>query len=258
VLQQVQDKYRRDHLRSVPFFDGLLAGEVDALVESFAGVPELHHPVRGRIKGERAFRSFVAGITAWMAERKASVESINFLITDPRAVEEVVLHLDGDGRRVALPVAFACDHDVADERILELRMYFSTRPLTGRRAHRPPVLQPGADLRAPGIVAEYQRALAVGDVEAIVAAFEPDGCLREVDARVHRGTGELRTRYEELFSEGGIPLEPCAVADDGRACALEYNMVAGSPEAGLAVYVRGDGGRLAAVRVYDDAGPPAG
>jgi hypothetical protein len=28
------------------------------------------------------------------------------------------------------------------------------------------------------------------------------------------------------------------------------------PEAGLAVYVRGDSGRLAAARVYDDAEPP--
>jgi hypothetical protein len=38
VLQGVLDKYRRGRLRSVPFFDGLLSGEVDALVESFSGV----------------------------------------------------------------------------------------------------------------------------------------------------------------------------------------------------------------------------
>jgi len=36
-----------------------MAGELDALVESFAGEPELHHPVRGRIKGARAFEAFV-------------------------------------------------------------------------------------------------------------------------------------------------------------------------------------------------------
>jgi hypothetical protein len=51
-----------------------------------------------------------------------------------------------------------------------------------------------------------------------------------------------------------------AMADDGRACALEYNVVAGrektSPAgAGIAVCVRGDGGRLAAVRIYDDVDP---
>jgi hypothetical protein len=27
------------------------SGETDALVRSFAGEPELHHPIRGRVKG---------------------------------------------------------------------------------------------------------------------------------------------------------------------------------------------------------------
>ena len=49
VQQRVQDKYRREHLRVMPFFDGLLTGEIEALVDSFSGVPEVHHPVRGRI-----------------------------------------------------------------------------------------------------------------------------------------------------------------------------------------------------------------
>ena len=51
------------------------------------------------------------------------------------------------------------------------------------------------------------------------------------------------------------------MTDDGRACALEYNVVAWGrttlpPQAGLAVYVRGERGRLAAARIYDDANPP--
>ena len=67
---------------------------------------------------------------------------------------------------------------------------------------------------------------------------------------------------ELFFSNGGsIPLEHCAATDDGRACALEYNAVAWgqtamSPQAGIAVYVRGDGGKLAAARIYDDTDPP--
>jgi SnoaL-like domain len=263
ALQGLLDKYRRDRLRSVPFFDGLLSGEVDALVESFSGVPELHHPVRGRIKGDSAFRRFVTEMTSWLAAGNADVEHVNWLITEPRGVEEVVLHLDGDGGRIGLPLALAADHD-EDERIVELRLYFSTWPLTGRHANRPPLLQPDLDLHEPDVVGEYQRALATGDVEAILAAFEPDGYMREPagDAHVHRGTDELRARYELFFSNGGgIPLEHCTVTDDGRACALEYNVVgwgrtALSPEAGLAVYVRGDSGKLAAARVYDDSDPP--
>ena len=44
----------------------------------------------------------------------------------------------------------------------------------------------------------YQRALAAGDVDAIVAAFEPDGYAREpwVAEHVHRGSDGLRSFYE--------------------------------------------------------------
>jgi hypothetical protein len=65
-----------------------------------------------------------------------------------------------------------------------------------------------------------------------------------------------------LFSNGGgIPLEHCAVIDDARACALEYNVVRWgetklAPQAGLAVYVRGQSGKLVAARIYDDVDPP--
>ncbi len=60
-----------------------------------------------------------------------------------------------------------------------------------------------------------------------------------------------------MFSYGGgIAQEHCAVVADGRTCALEYNVVRWGaqllPQAGVAVYVLGDSGKLAAVRVYDD------
>jgi hypothetical protein len=116
-------------------------------------------------------------------------------------------------------------------------------PLTGRHANRPPLLQPDPELRESDVVAEYQRALAAGDVNAIVAAFEPDGYAREPAGGrcVHRRPDGLRAFYELLFSnDGGIPLEHCALIDDKLACALEYNVVRWGktelpPEAGLAV-----------------------
>ena len=261
VQQRVLDKYRREHMRLMPFFDGLLTGEIEALVDSFSGVPEVHHPVRGRIRGEAAFRGFVADLTAWLAAHNATVEHVGFLITDPRGVEEVVVHFDGDRGRVALPMALVADHD-RDARIVELRLYFSTWPLTGRHANRPPLLQPDPDLRAPDVVGEYQRALASGDLDAILAAFEPDGQMREPAGDAHAGTDELRALYQRFFSNGGgIPLEHCTVTDNGRACALEYNVAAWGrtelpPAAGVAVYVRGESGKLAAARVYDDVDPP--
>jgi hypothetical protein len=97
----------------------------------------------------------------------------------------------------------------------------------GHHAARPRLLQRDPELSAADVVAEYQRALSAGDVDAVPATFEPDGYAREpAGGYVHRGRDGLRAFYEHLFSnDGGIPLEHCALVDDGRACALEYNVV---------------------------------
>jgi hypothetical protein len=261
VLEQVKERWRRE-LETVPFFDGLLSGELDALVESFAGEPEVHHPVRGRIRGRRAFEAYVAETNVWLRERDASIENVEY-VGGRRGFVEVVLQLDSETGRVELPVAVVSEKQ-SDGLIVELRIYYSSWPLTGRHANRPPLLQPDPEVREADVVAEYQHALAAGDVDAVVAAFEPDGYVREpAGARyVHAGPGGLRSFYGLLFSnDGGIPLEHCALIDDQRACALEYNVVRWGrtelpPQAGVAVYVRGQSGKLAAARIYDDVDPP--
>ena len=265
VLERWLEQRQTQRVVDVPFFDGIVAGEVDALVGSFTGEPELHHPVRGRIKGRRAFETYVAETNAWLRAHNIAVEDVERVVTDARGFEEIVLHLDGDAGRVALPFALVADHG-PDGRLDEVRIYYSSWPLTGRHARRPPVLQRNPDLRESDVVAEYQRALADGDVDAVLAAFEPDAYAREPAGgdHVHRGSDGLRAFYAHLFSNGGgIPLEHCAIVDDGRACALEYNVVRWGrsdmpPEAGVAVYVRGPSGKLAAARIYDDADPPLG
>ena len=45
-------------------------------LESFAGEPELYHPVRGRIKGRRAFDEHVAEMNAMLVRRNATVEEV--------------------------------------------------------------------------------------------------------------------------------------------------------------------------------------
>jgi hypothetical protein len=221
--------------------------------------------MRGRIRGERAFRAYVAELSAWLMQLNVSVEDVERVILEGRGFEEVVLHLDGESGRVGIPVAIVADHP-SDGRLDELRVYHSTWPLTGRHVNRPPLWQPDPELRESDVVAEYQRALAAGDVGAVLATFEPDGYAREPAGgqHVHRGPDGLRAFYESLFSNGGgIPLEHCSVIDDGRSCALEYNVVRWGrtelpPQAGVAVYVRGESGKLAAARIYDDADPPLG
>jgi hypothetical protein len=265
VIAGLKEERRRDGPAAVSYFSGLIAGEPEALVRSFAGEPEVHDPVRGRIRGVRAFEAFVGEMNAWLAERNVSVEDVEKVVTERRGFEEVVLHLDGESGRIELPVAIVADRQ-PDGRIDELRIYSSNWPLSGRHANRPPLLQPDPQLRESDVVADYQRALAAGDVDAIVASFEPDGYAREPagGSHVHRGPDALRAFYERLFSnDGGIPLEHCAVIDDKRVCALEYNVVRWGktelpPEAGIAVYVRGERGKLAAARIYDDTDPPLG
>jgi SnoaL-like domain len=262
VLERFEEKQQQTVV-DVPYFDGLVSGDLGALIDSFAGEPELQHPLRGRIKGVRAFEAFVAETNEWFARRNVTVSEVERVVLEHRGFEEVILELDTDIGRIALPHAMVADHDPHGH-LAELRIYFSKWPLTGRHASRAPLLQRDPDVHESDVVGEYQRALAAGDADAIVAAFDADGYAREPAGgeHVHRGHDDLRAFYERLFSAGGgIPLEHCTATDDGRACALEYNVVRWGeaelpPQAGMAVYLRGAGGKLAAARIYDDVDPP--
>lgn len=248
---------------TVPFFAGLLAGELDALIGSFSGAPELYLPVQGRVSGRRAFEQYVTGMTEWFERRNATVEPVALLLTERRGCEETVMHVDGENGRVALPIAVVSDHRDGTK-LDEMRVYFSNWQLSGAHRLRTPLLQRDPSLHCDDVVGAYQRALASGDVEGVLASFEPDGYAREPagERHVHAGAEELRAFYESLFSNGGgIPLEHCAIVDDGRTCALEYNVARWGeselpPQAGVAVYVRGEAGGLAAARIYDDVDPP--
>ena len=95
-------------------------------------------------------------------------------------------------------------------------------------------------------MADYQRALAAGDVDAIVATFEPDGYAREpAGGRMSTPAATLSAPSERQFSNGGgIPLEHCLLINDKRAGALEFNVVQWGktelpPQAGVVVHVRG-------------------
>jgi hypothetical protein len=250
---------------AVPYYEGIMAEEPEALIRSFAGQPRVNDPRVGHIEGTRELRAFVSGTVDWLRERDAVVENVALTRTQTRTVEEVVLHLLGDEEgRVELPVAIVADRN-PDRTLKTIRVYHSMWPLTGEHAVRPPLLPANPELHADGVVSDYQRALAEGDLQGIVSTFEPDGYAREPSgsAHLHRGAEGLRTLYEHMFANGGgIPLEHCTLTDDGVRCALEYNCVRWGvtvipPQAGVAVYERGASGLLAAARIYDDVDPPA-
>jgi hypothetical protein len=271
---------------AVAYYEGIMTEEPDALMHSFAGEPRINDPRVGHVEGRREFRAFVMGTAEWLRERDAMVETVALTRTSTRTVEEVVLHLlADDSGRVELPVAVVSDRN-PDRTLKTIRVYHSMWPLNGEHLVRSPLLPADPGLQVEGVVGDYQRALAEGDLAGIVETFEPDGYIREPSGSryLHRGADELRTfyaalfgydrgilqrapdrlrsLYENLFSNGGgIPLEHCTLTDDGVRCAIEYNVVHWNenevpPQAGVAVYERGPSGRLAGGRIYDDVEPP--
>jgi hypothetical protein len=214
VIAQFEAKQRR-RVEIVPYFDGLIAGEVDALVGSFVGEPRIHHPLRGLIEGEYEFREFVADTERWVREREARIEDVHRTVLERRGFEEVVVHLGGPRGPIDLPHAMVADHG-PDGRIAEIRVYFSTRPLTGRATERAPLLAGDPEVRLPAPVAAHL-----------------------AEEREH-----------------GVDLEPCVLVEDGDTCALEYNAHRPGTDApiaaGLTVFEARADGALAAARSYDD------
>jgi len=266
AARHTQDEEATSTNDAVPYYEGILADEPDALVRSFAArQPVLDDPRVGYVEGTRELRAFATGTAEWLRERDAVVENVALTRTPARTVEEVVLNLlADDGRRVELPVAVVSDRN-PDRTLKVIRVYHSTWPLTGEHRVRPPLLPADPALHAEGTPGAYQRALAEGDLEGIVASFEPDGYAREPSgaAYLHRGTEALRDLYAHMFANGGgIGLEHCTLTDDGVRCAIEYNGVRWGnteipPQAGVAIYERGGSGLLAAARIYDDVEPPS-
>ena len=266
ATRRTQDEEATSNNDAVPYFEGILADEPDALVRSFAArQPVLDDPRVGYIEGTRELRAFASGTAEWLRERDAVVENVALTRTSTRTVEEVVLNLlADDGGRVELPVAVVSDRN-PDRTLKVIRVYHSTWPLTGEHRVRPPLLPADPNLHVEGIAGDYQRALAEGDLEGILATFEPDGYAREPSgaAYLHRGIAALRELYAHMFANGGgIGLDHCTLTDDGVRCAIEYNGVRlGNteipPQAGVAVYERGRSGLLAAARIYDDVEPPS-
>src|SRR5215216_2070019 len=221
VARQLEDRSGND---AVGYFEGLLSEDRSALERSFAGEPRVNDPRVGHVEGTREFRAFVSGTVDWLRERDAVVTPVYLTRTPTRSVEEVVLRLTQDGRAVELPVAIVADRN-PDRTIKTIRVYHSLWPLTGEHRVRPPLLPADPEIHAAGVVGEYQRALAEGNVEGILSTFGPDGYAREPSGGpyLHRGTDGMRGFYELILGKGGIPLEHCTLTDDGRACAIEYN-----------------------------------
>jgi len=244
------------------YFSALQSGATSDLETVWPGEVVIYDPRAAEVRGHRQLRHFVRDSQAMLTQRHATIERVASTSVGRRAVVELLAHLkDIEGHEVAWPLAVVAESP--DDLSVVFRTYCSQRPVDGSRHLRPPILRSG-DAPSGDVVARFLSALEVGDTETIMSTFATDGYLREPIGpdSTHRGPDELRTYFIECFSGGGgIHLESCAVTDDGVRCALEYNCVRwGShdvpPQAGIAVFERGPGGLLTAVRYYDDVEAP--
>jgi hypothetical protein len=243
--------------------DDLARGFVSDVHTALSDHAVVEDPRAGRVSGIEPLEHWVSDAHRWFAARRAATRPVRLTERAGRAVMESVLDLDEAGKRIALPVAVV--GEVAGEgELVAVRLYHGFWPLEGRHRVRPTLLPRRDDLVLPDVVGAYQRALAEGDLEGVLACFEREAVVREPSGEpfAHSGQDGLRRFYAALLSNGGgLPLEHCSVVDDGVACAVEYNVVRWGrtplpPQPGVAVYERGRSGRLAAARIYDDVDPP--
>src|ERR671913_2081173 len=138
AARRAQDEEVTSTNDAVPYYEGILADEPDALVRSFAArQPILDDPRVGYVEGTRELRAFASGTAEWLRERDAVVENVALTRTSTRTIEEVVLNLlaVGDGGRVELPAAVVSDRN-PDRTLKGILLYHSTWPLTGEHRVR--------------------------------------------------------------------------------------------------------------------------
>jgi hypothetical protein len=262
AAQLAREEVRADALADPvgDFLAALREGDPRILEAVWPGEIVIYDPRAGEVRGHKQVRQFISRNLSWLAGLHARAETVAATRSAGRAVVELLARMDHEGRELAWPLAVVAES--ADDRSVVFRTYCSQWPVDRQRHLRPPILEPG-DAHASDVVGRFQAARDVGNVEAILGTFAPDGYFREPIGPhfSHRGTPALKTFFTTCFSAGGgIRLERCTVTDDGVRCVLEYNCVRwGShdlpPQAGIGVYERSPDGHLAAGRVYDDVDP---
>ena len=247
---------------SFEYLDLLQEGDAAAIAKAFAGPPIIDDPRSGRVEGREALARFVAETAVWLDERSARGMQIASTRNQQREVQEWVLNLDIGEDGWNLPVAVVLDGP--ENALREIRVYHSMWPLMGAHAIRSPILPELASLVLPDVIQRYEEGLTRGDVARLLQQFETNGVVREPtgEQHVYRGMAELRHFFGKLLATGGIFRERCSLTDDGRCCALEYNVTAWDGlllphQAGIAVYERARTGLLAATRIYDDVELPS-
>jgi hypothetical protein len=161
----------------VPFYEGILEMPSEGLLESWADQPDLDEPRSKSVEGADAFVRWAAQTREWLVGADAATRPVYLIVTPTRTVEEVAIDLAIDGERRELPVAIVADRNSLG--LTAIRVYHSMWPLIRGHLVRSPLLRSNPNITIPDVVGDYQRALAAGDLEGILATYQDDAVVRE-------------------------------------------------------------------------------
>lgn len=246
------------------YLPALVSTQAEQLVHRLGARATVDDPIFGRASGMPALMGYLEQAAAWLSKRDAAFEMEVFTTGSDRDVTEGLLTLTVDARRAAVPIAVVAER--RPERVVEIRVYYSTKSIVADPKERAPLVPRQDELPVPPPIAAHLQAIARGDTDAVVSGFETGGKLRDPAGVTHikdEDGGAIRVYYDRLFAQGakggerGVAMIRGSRADDGRRCAVEYTVTRmhGNdipPRPGLAVFERGESGLLGAVRLYHD------
>ena len=249
----------------------LVSAQAEQLVRRLGDRATVDDPIFGRTTGMPALARYLDEVAAWLNKHGGAFDKVAFVTGSDRDVTEGTLSLTFEGRRVQVPLAVVAER--RPEREVEMRLYYSTKPIKGTRAVRSPLLPQDDEVAVPGAGRRAaRRPVARGHRRGPRQLRGGRHAARRGgrDAREERRRRDAPRVLRKALRDSsggdggkgggrgtGIEVLKGARADDGRICALEYTVVRVRgknvpPQAGLAVYERGETGLLRAVRVYED------
>src|SRR5580658_3564996 len=147
------------------YFPALVSSQAEQLVRRLGERATIDDPIFGRTTGMPALARYLEEIAAWLNKHSGAFEKVAFVTGSDRDVTEGTLSLTFEGRAVKVPVAVVAERRPGRE--VEIRLYYSTKPIKGTRAVRSPLLPQDDEVAVPQQVATQLNALARGDVPAV-------------------------------------------------------------------------------------------
>ena len=220
----------------------------------------LYTPLDGLISGRDNITKYIIKQKEWLNVKNARVEIFNIIDIKNRIIMELNIFYERGETTIELP--FIVVIDINKNVITDIRLYHSSLPTTGKHIVIKPILKPDNNLVEPDIITEYVRGIKKADKDLVLSLFEDDAYVQEPSGSKykHQGIEALNEFYSFMLSKGGVSINHCTATFDGKHFAVEYIIDEWGnkkfePQAGIAVYEIGKTGKIAAVRIYDDASP---